>query len=150
MRRVGMKLRWVLAVSALAVAACKNEITIPSRQWTARVFGVVTDSVGLRVPNATVTMRRLLLRSGAGGGTLGRCVGILVAPVTTDAAADGSYSIDFTGAVIPDFACIVVEADATVNGRRLAGVTAVDSVLIGSIGLSELQVLVRVRPTAVR
>ena len=121
------------ALCVWAVAACdkEREITVPGRQWTARISGVATDSIGAPVPSATITIRRIFLGlSSADSSTLGRCVGRLAAPVTVQGATDGTFTFDWTGTVIPQFVCLIVEATATHNTRQLFGATAVNSVLL--------------------
>jgi hypothetical protein len=139
--------RLTLFVVMSAVACRDDGPTLPSRVWTAKIHGTVTDSQGNRVPNADVTLRSLSIRSaGFGADTLGTCVGDLLTPQMLRADARGDYSYTWQGAAIPAFVCIAVDAVGTRGEVRLSGTTHVDSITLHPLAIDDLQILVKVRP----
>lgn len=125
----------------LAASCGRDTVSIPTKQWEAKVVGAVVNANGIRVP-ANVTLRMVLIGHPSTPAPLGRCLGDAVSPQVAKTDDEGKFSFTFPGTGPPIFVCISVAASA-VPPMSGTGSTAVDSILIGSIALDEVQVIVK-------
>ena len=130
---------------SLYVLGCRgNEITLPSRSWTAKVHGTVLGPQGGRVPSATVTIQAVEISRGGPPTKLGACTGQLLSPRTLVADAHGDFTFDWNGTVIPDFVCLSIDAIGTAAGRSLVGHIEADSILLHYD--VDVPIVIRLRP----
>jgi hypothetical protein len=137
---------FVMAFLVCVTAGCGTTPTVGDRNWNAKVVGVILDADNRPVAGANVRLETIVLE-GNPLAMRGQCAGEAGSQTLSGrSGSDGRYSIDIRGADIPLFACLFVEANATISARPVSGVTEVDSVLLGPTGLDSLQVTVHVFP----